>query len=459
MKEHKTYMELVHLAVDQAIKQGADVAEAFVSNTQSVQINVSNRQAEQVNAYNEVGIGLRILKEQKLIFGSSNDLSKESLKILISDLLKKVKYHTVDEFNVIPEKDDNSLSKDWSTYSELLSYDPKIVEVPIQEKIQRAIRLETSALDFSPKVKSSLIVIYQDEISHIYLANSNGVSGWFPISNCGGAIYVSASDGQDHQSGTYQQVKVKYDDFDPQEVGHKAAENAVKMLGAKPIESCEIPMIVPPEVGTSLLSYIVSMLSADRVQKGKSLFADKLNTAVAAGIVNIIDDGKLHGGIRTAPVDGEGIPKQTTPLIVDGMLKNYLYDSYTAKKGKVKSTGNRARGGYNRIGMIDSSNLYLKEGNGKPAEIFSVIDKGFYIKDAIGLHGGIDATSGDFSIPVAGFMIEKGEISFPIRGISIGGNLFDLLKSIDKITNDLTWFGEVGAPTFSISNIKIGGSS
>ena len=459
MREKSEYMDLVQFAVDQAKNSGADTAEAFISDSQSVQINVSNRETEQVNAYSDVGIGLRLLKDQKMVSGSSNDLTKDSVKKLISDLMRKVVYHTVDEYNVIPDKESGLLAQDWTSNNDLLSYDPKIAEVHIQEKIKRAIGLEVAGLDYSPKINGSMMVIYGDSTTHIYLANSNGILGWFPTSGCGGYVYMSASEGDDHQSGSYSQTKINYDDFNPEETGRKAAENAIQMLGAKPIKSCEVPMVISPEVGTQILSYIVGMLSADQVQKGKSLFAEKLETQVAAGILNLIDDGKLLGGLATSPVDGEGVASQTTPLIVKGILKNYLYDSYTAKKGNVKSTGNRSRGSYQSSGRIDSTNLYLQQGVIKPKEIIFRIHKGFYLKDAIGLHAGIDSTSGDFSIPVAGFMIENGKITFPIRGISIGGNLFDFLKSVDKIADDLTWFEAVGCPTFSVKSIKIGGVS
>jgi PmbA protein len=92
-----------------------------------------------------------------------------------------------------------------------------------------------------------------------------------------------------------------------------------------------------------------------------------------------------------------------------------------------------------------------------PEEMLAKIDKGFYLKDAIGLHGGIDSTSGDFSFPCAGFLIENGQLSRPVRGISIGGNLFDFLKTVDKVGSDLTWFYSTGCPTFSVASIKVGG--
>jgi PmbA protein len=458
MKEKKEYLDLVQFAVDQGKKAGADAAEAFISDTESIQVSVNNRQVEQVNAFREAGIGLRLLKDQKLVFGCTNELSRTVVQSLTEDLMKKVIYHSPDEFNVIAGKEGGFLEGDWSTYADLITYDPKIAEVPVQEKVKVALQMEAAALGFSPKVTGSMYVIYQDGTNCIYLANSNGVSGWFPSAGCGGGAEMSAAEGEDHQSGSFFKGCAKYADFNPEDVGRKAAENAVKMLGAKPIQSCEVPMVISPEIGTQLFSYVVGMLSADDVQKGKSLFAGKLETKVAAESFTLIDDGKLKGGLATSPVDGEGVPQQTTPLIVNGVLKNYLYDSYTAKKGKTKSTGNRSRGSYGSQGGIGSTNLYLKQGDIKPEEIFSGIERGFYLNVVIGLHGGINSTSGDFSIPAAGFMVEKGKVTFPVRGISIGGNLFEFMKSVDKIGNDLTWFQSLGSPTFSVKSIKIGGA-
>jgi PmbA protein len=459
MKEKKEYMDLAVYAVEQGKKAGADAAEAFISDAESVQVNISDRQVEQLNAVREAGIGLRLLKDQKLAFGSTNELSKTAVQSMVKNLMSKVVFHTPDEFNVIIGKEESLTGGEWSSRTDLITYDPQISEIPVQEKIKRALQIEEAALSFNSKVTGAMFVIYQDGTSYVYLANSNGTSGWFPTSGCGGAAQISAAEGEDHQSGTFSQGFGKYADFKPEEIGRKAAENAVKMLGAKPIASMEVPLVVAPEMGVELLSFIAGMLSADDVQKGKSLFAGKLETQVASPIFQLIDDGKLKGGLATAPVDGEGAPRQTTPLIVGGVLKNYLYDAYTAKKGKTKSTGNRSRDGYGSPGAIGSTNLYLKPGEVKPEEITRGIDRGFYLTSAIGLFAGVDAASGDFSIPVAGFMIEKGKISSPVRGISIGGNLFEFLKSVDKVGNDLTWFQSVGSPTFSIKSIKIGGVS
>ena len=457
MKQKKEYMDLAQYAVDQAVKAGADAADAFVTDSQRTEIFTSNRSVESVNSSSDAGVGIRILKDQKMIFASNNDLSKDAIKGLITDLMKKVPFHTPDEFNVIYGKEFGVLEGDWSGYKDLLSYDPKITEAPVEDKIKKASALDTSGLDHSPKIAGSMYVLYADQATVAYLANSNDISGWYPTGYCGGYAQFSAADGDERQSGSHIQFATDYNDFDPVKTGKTAAEKAVRMLGAKPIKSCEVPMVVSPEIGVDLLRYIVGMLSADPVQKGKSLFAGKVGESVASTLITVIDDGKLAGGFSTQPVDGEGVPRQTTPLIVDGMLKTYLYDCYNAKKGKTASTGNRLRGSYQSSGGIGSTNLYLKPGNVKPEEIIAGVKDGFYLTVAFGLHAGINDVTGDFSLPVAGFKIENGRMTFPIRGVTIGGNLFGFLKSVNKIGDDLTWIQSTGCPTFSVENIRIGG--
>lgn len=458
MNAKKEYLELARWAVDEARKAGADGAEAIIADSESLEVSVSAKAVEQFNAVRDAGIGLRFLKDQKMAFGSSNDLAKPAIKDMIAGLAKKVPYHTPDEFNVLAGAEDGAKAGEWAAEAEAVAYDPKVAETPVEEKVKRALRVEAAGLESSPKIKGAMGAGYQDGTTFIYLANSNGVAGWFPASGCGGGAEFSAAEGEDQQSGSHFRSVVRFADFDPDAVGKRAAGNAVRMLGAKPIPSCEIPLVVSPEVGSEILSFIVGLLSAEEVQKGRSSFAGKIGEAVASPGWTLIDDGRLKGGLATSPVDGEGVPQQTTPLIVDGVLKTYLYDCYTARKGKTKSTGNRSRSGYQGRGGIGPTNLYVKPGETAPEALIGVLAKGFYLTTAFGIFAAIDVASGEFSFPVAGFMIEKGKTTFPVRGIGIAGNLFTLLKNVDKVGNDLTWFGSTGCPTFSVNSIKIGGA-
>ncbi len=457
MNAQQDHLDLVSSAVEMARGSGADDAEAFLTDSRSVQIDVSDRAVETVNAANDVGIGIRILKDQKMIFGSSNDITRGSVADLISGLMSKVPYHTPDEFNVIPGREFGSLEGDWSANSDLISFDPSITEVPIEEKIDRAIQIDVIGREVSPKILGSMTVIYQDQLDHIYLANSNGAAGHYPRSSWVAYAEFIGAAGDDRQSGSHFENKVMYGEFDPEAVARRAAQNAIRMLGAQPIESCELPALVDPLVAAGLFEYLASMLSADMVQKGMSLFAGRLEEAVASEHVNLVDDGLLRGGVATSPVDGEGVPRQRTPLVEAGVLKSYLYDCYTARKGDCQSTGNRSRSSYRSQGGIATTNLIVEAGATPRDQVLAAVDDGFYLAEAFGLHAGVDPTSGDFSLPAAGFRIESGELGYPVRGISIGGNLFELLRSVDRVADDRTWVGTTACPTISVSNIKIGG--
>ncbi len=454
--------ETVELAVKAGRSQGIKIAaEAFVEDTESLQVNISGREVEQLNAVAEAGVGLRIIREDRTAFGSTNELSRRGIAAMAEELVRKAAYHTPDEFNCIPGTAEGAVSGGsggTAGYEDLGTCDPAISAAPVKDKIERALKLEAGGLDASPKIAGTLVSIYQDGTSYKYLANSNGISGWFCNSFSGGGIEIMAADGEARESGSAQNVYVRWADFKPEALGREAALNALNMLGARPIKSCEVPMVISPEIAVQFWTYIAAMLSADAVQKGQSLFADKVGSQVAAGSFTLIDDGRLRGGVGSSPVDGEGVATRTTPLIVDGRLETYLYDSYTARKGKTRSTGNRSRGGFATFGSIGTTNLYLKPGAAAPEAVFADIDKGFYLTVVLGLFAGIDGASGDFSIPAAGFMIEKGRKTFPVRGVTIGGNLFDLLKNIDKVGSDLTWYQSNGSPTVSVKEIKIGGA-
>jgi PmbA protein len=459
----KEYADIAAMAVEKAVKAGQKAgakvaAEAYISDTESIQVNVSARAVEQMNAVKEAGIGVRVLRDGKMAFGSTNDLSARAVGALVEDLVHKAVYHTADEFNVVPAPDDGGLAAGPGGYEDLGTYDERVAAVPVREKIQTALRMEAAGLDFSPKIAGSMMSIYQDGTVFTYIANSNGVGGWFRQSYVAGGVEYTAAEGEARESGSYQNGTVKWADFDAEEIGRKAAQNAVAMLGAQPVASAEMPLVVSPEIGTQLWSFVAGMLSADEVQKGRSLFAGKVGAEVAAKGFTLIDDGRLKGGLVTAPVDGEGVATQTTPLIDDGVLKTYLYDCYTAKKGKARSTGNRTRGGYGSAGSIGTTNLYVKPGDAAPEAIIAGIDRGFYLTVVLGLFAAIDAASGDFSIPSAGFLIEKGKKTVPVRGVTVGGNLFELLKAVDKVGSDLTWFQSVGSPTVAVSHVKIGGA-
>jgi PmbA protein len=259
------------------------------------------------------------------------------------------------------------------------------------------------------------------------------------------------------ESGSGLSFVKSYADLKAEIVGREAAEQACSLLDARSIISQKIPLVFDQFTGADLLEVLANLLSAEAVQKGRSLFAGKLGQAIAAAGVTIVDDGRMANGLATAPFDDEGTPTRETVLIDSGELSGLLYNAYTAKKNNTQSNGHASRGSFKAPPGISPTNLYFKPGQITPEKMISSLNKGIYITRLMGLHTA-NPISGDFSLGAAGIMIENGEKTFPVRGITIAGNLVDLLRSIEVVGSDLRFITNIGSPTLLINDLTVSGS-
>ena len=167
------------------------------------------------------------------------------------------------------------------------------------------------------------------------------------------------------------------------------------------------------------------------MQRGRSLWADKIDENVSNRKLTVVDDGLLPYGLGSSPFDAEGIPCQKTMLIDNGVLKNFLYDSYTANKANVESTGNAVRGSYSNLPSISISNLLVEPGAKSLDDLISEMDKGIIINR---FSGSVAVESGEFSgIAKQASYVENGEMKFPLKETMISGNAFESLKNIVEI--------------------------
>ncbi len=244
--------------------------------------------------------------------------------------------------------------------------------------------------------------------------------------------------------------------IDPEAIGREAAFKAVRLLGARRLGTRKAAVILEPFVVSGFLSVLCKALTAEAVQKRRSLLAGKIGTRVAAPGVTVVDDGTLAGGLMSSAFDGEGVPSQRTVLIQDGQLLGFLQNSYTGAKDHLPSTGNASRGSYKSPPELGSTNFYLAAGAAKTEEIIKKTESGLYLTDVMGMHT-VNPISGDFSVGAAGIWIEHGEFTTPVRGMVIAGNILDLMAGIDAVGNDLRFFVSRGAPTVRVARLTISG--
>ncbi|MFZ5644043.1 MAG: TldD/PmbA family protein [Bacillota bacterium] len=435
-------------AIESGKKMGAELVEVYISNSRELNIEVRDGKVETMKLAEESGLGIRVMKAGKVGFAFTSDLAMQSVEDILKQVIANASLTAGDRYRSMPGPADK--------YPELDLFDSKIINTPVTEKIKLALIMEEESKKYDPRVKIIEGSSYTDMETEVLLMNSLGVKLSFKGAYCGIYIALVAVEGEDSQTGFALKYGVRYDDLNAVEVGREAATRAVRMLGAKTVPTQTLPVVLEPYVATGFLGLLAPALTAEAVQKGRSLFAGKLGQQVASVKINIIDDGSKEGGIASAPFDGEGVPTSRTVLIKDGFLNGFLHNTYTASKDGLNSTGNGVRGSYKSTPEVGTTNFFIEEGHESPSEIIGSIDKGFYVTEVMGMHTA-NPISGDFSLGAAGMMIEGGRLTYPVRGIALAGNIIDLMKKVERVGSDLTFFGGTGSPTLAVGPMNISG--
>jgi PmbA protein len=213
-------------------------------------------------------------------------------------------------------------------------------------------------------------------------------------------------------------------------------------------------------VAASFAGFIGGMLSADAVQRGRSLFADKLGEEIAGTDFVLADDGLHPDGPATAPFDGEGSPRRRTPLIEGGKLLTFLYDARTARRGERETTGNAGRGSYRTPPSVSTTNLVLEAGDATVGELVARAGDGLYVASVAGLHSGVNPVSGTFSVGATGRLIENGELGRPVREITIASDLVSMLRAVQAVGGPGRWVpfgGSVKSAPVLIAEMQVSG--
>jgi TldD protein len=262
-----------------------------------------------------------------------------------------------------------------------------------------------------------------------------------------------------------------FDEFQPEDVGRKAARRALTLLDAVPAPSGRFPVVLKRGAGGVLFHEACGHgLEADHILKDASVFKDQVGELVASPHVTLVDDGGYAREWGTLAIDDEGHPVQRNVLIENGVLTDYMWDVVRARKEGRAPSGNGRRETYRHLPMPRMTNTFLLEGESEPDDLIRSVDFGIY---CVQLGGGqVDPATGDFVFGVTeAYLIEKGEITRPIRAAQLIGNGPDVLRMVDAVGNDFeTWTGmcgkqgqsvpvSSGQPTVLVREMTVGGTA
>ena len=444
----QSFLEFAKTGLHKAMQNGADHAELFVVKGRSFEVELKNNHIDDMKQAESSGVGLRVLKDGRAGFSFSSDFRTTALDKMVVQAITNSRYSDKDETLYFPTPANH--------YPQPIYYDGTVKKISLDEKLDLARETTHYAEQYDSRVKQVERSCYEDGEVEMWLANSNGVFLHQLGNYCGLSCLALGAQNGEQQSGYGMDSNIRYTGLSAKTAGEMAARRAVQMLGAAQIESGKMDLVLEPMIAAQIMGIISSCFSGEAVRKKKSFLAGKLGDAVANSQLTLIDDGTLDYHMGSASFDGEGMPTQRTVLIENGVLQQYLYDTASAAKAGTSSTGNGMRGGYKGTPHVGTTNYYVKAGSIAPAQLISEVSYGVYITDIMGAHTA-NAVSGDFSFGASGILIEHGQLTHPVRGITIAGNFQQLLQKISGIGSDLTFFGSQGAPTIRIAEIAVSG--
>lgn len=442
------YKELADKLVGRCLSLGADSAEVYIQTSRNLSVRIRNADVETVQEAAARGVGFRLFSEGRMGFSHCNDFSDKALDDTIRSAIAFARLTSPDENNVLPQNQPHQAIEGL--------YDPSIKDVPMDTKIGMAMEVERLAMANS-RITHSSGASFGERESEVFIANSNGLSKSHKSSVCSVGVSVVAEKGGQRNTGGESSSRRFFSALDPLEtIAEKAAQKAWEMLDPRMINTQRASVIYDPAVASSIIGGIISAINGERVNQGASFLKDMLGEAFASSLLTIIDDGTRPGGMGSSPFDGEGVPTSKRILVENGVLRSFIYNSYAARRAGAESTGNASRGGFTSLPGIGTHNLYVEAGNMSQDEIIRNTRRGLLLKGVTGY--GINTVNGNYSGGAAGFWIENGKIVHPVQGLTIAGNAFDILKSIDMMGNDLDMNRSFSSPTFRVREMQIGGA-
>ena len=460
MQSDLTALDLESLAADvvaKAMKAGATDAEAVAREGNEFSVRVRLGKVETLEESGSRGLGLRVFLRRRSASASTSDLTAEGIEQLVEGALELAKVTEEDPFSGLPEKEEFGAFP-----GDLHLYDEDVYSLPGTERIEWARRAEAAALASDPRLTNSDGGSFEAATGRKALANSRGFVGGYRSSYAGvsAAPVAVEANGQMQRDGWWSSARRLADLDSPESVGREAARRALRRLGARRVPTQQVPIIFAPEVARSLIGTIFEAASGDAIWRGASFLAGRLGKQIAAPSLTVIDDNIMllptgMGGFGTTPFDGEGLPTRRTVVVEQGVLRNYLLNTYTARKLGMKSTHNAARGLAGTPG-IGCGNFYLEPGTLTPEQIIAAVPAGLYVTSLMGF--GVNTVTGDYSRGATGLWIENGALPHAVEEVTIAGNLAEMLKNVAAIGNDLEFRGAAASPTLRIDGMTIAGS-
>lgn len=441
-----SHFDLMQDLIGRAKKLGASDADVILVEGENTHVAVRGGKVEKLERSENKDLGIRVFvgKKQAVASASLSDLT--DYDALVERAVAMAKLAPEDALCGLAEKDVAATGE----YSFDNTDKTGLTAEQLQDNARAA---EAAALSIKGVTQAEGADANAGKGS-VSLVNSNGFMGRDIESSFSLSVSAIAGTGTEMERDYDFTAAVFAEDLlNPDAVGRKAGENAVRRLNPQKVKTQKVPVLFDPRTSNGLLRYFANAVNGAGIARGTSFLKNKMGQKIFSDSIAVLDDPFRLRGLRSRHFDAEGVPCERRVIVDKGVLQTWILDCRAARQLGLKTTGHASRG----VGSVPSpvpSNLYIAPGSKTPQQLMADIKTGFYVTEVMGM--GVNLITGDFSQGASGYWIENGEIAFPVSEVTVAGHLGDMFMEMTP-ANDLEFKYGIDAPTLRIEQMTLAG--
>ncbi len=442
-----TPADLIQNLLKKTLANGATAADARLEESASLSVEVRNGELEGVEREESRGVALRAFVGQRQANVSATDLSPASLEALCERVVLMAKQAPEDPYCGLADRSEIA--------SDIADLDLECDDhADAAELERRAKEAEAAALAIKG-VKQSDHAGANWGRGQTWLAATNGFAAHRASGSTSLAVVaIAEKDGNMERDYEFRTVRRLADLPSPESIGRIAADRAVARMSPRKVASQTAPVIYENRLAARLLGAFVGAVTGPAIARGVSFLKDKVGEQVFSDSINIIDEPGIVGGYGSRAFDGEGRPVQTTSVVKDGVLTQWLLNGPSAKQLGLNPNG-FASSAFGDTPGVSTSNLNIQPGPKSLDQLMAEAGEGLLVTDMFG--PSLNPNTGDYSVGVSGFWIENGQRAYPVSEVTVAGDLPSMFLRL-VAGADLEIRSSTNAPSLLIPEMSIAGS-
>lgn len=420
-------------------RQGASTCEVSVSMEQGLSTSVRQGEVETVEFNRDQGFGITLYLGQRKGSASTSATGDDAIRETVAAALAIARHASEDDCSGLPdaslmpgELPDLDLFHPWA--------------IAPEQAVELALECEAAAFAGDARIKNADGTSLNSHQGCRVYGNSHGfIGGYASTRHSLSCVMIAEGDGQMQRDYWYDVSRQGEALADPQSIGRRAAERAVRRLGARPVPTCEVPVLFSAELATGLFGHFIAAITGGNLYRHSSFLEGSLGQQLFPAWLSLDERPHIPRALGSAAFDADGLATYAKHFVESGRLLSYALGTYSGRKLKMPSTANA--GGVH--------NLFVTHGDENQAALIRRMGRGLLVTELMGQ--GLNLVTGDYSRGAGGYWVENGEIQFPVQEVTIAGNLRDMFRQIIAVGSDLETRSNVHTGSVLIERMTVAG--